>query len=109
MATVPLMLGYNILFPLFGMELPKYPVFLLMFLGLAFVYGLGYYWVSLDIGKNHGVVMMGIIGKLLVFVGLSWAGMTGQVHMILMGPGIVDLVFAVLYVEFLRTVKHYGA
>lgn len=108
-ATVPFMLGYKIIFPLFGMELPKYPVFLLMFLGLAFVYGLGYYWVSKDIEKNHGIVMMGIIGKLLVFVGLFWAGVTGQVHMILIGPGLMDLIFAILFIEFLKTVKQHGA
>lgn len=109
MATVPFVLGYRMLFPLLGMASPRYPVFLLMFLGLCFVFGLGYYWVSLDIEQNHGIVMMGILGKTLVFVGLFWASVTGQVHVILLGPGLVDLIFALLYVEFLRTVKRYGA
>ncbi len=46
---------------------------------------------------------MGILGKLIVFIGLTWAGATGQVHWILIVPGIVDLVFAILYIEFLMT------
>jgi len=56
-------LGYKFVFPLFGMELPKYPIFFLLFLGLAFVYGLGYYWVSKDIYQNYAVVKMGILGN----------------------------------------------
>ena len=107
-ATSTFIFGYKILFPLFGMELPGYPVFLMMFLGLCFVFGIGYYWVSRDLTKNHGIVKMGIIGKLIVFVGLSWAGITGQVHFILVGPGIVDLVFAILFIEFLNTYKNAG-
>jgi hypothetical protein len=102
-ATTTLIFGYKILFPLFGMVLPVYPVFFLMFLGLCFVFGIGYFWVSQDLTKNHGIVKMGIIGKLLVFIGILWACVTGQVHVILLGAGIVDLVFAVLYIEFLKT------
>lgn len=108
-ATSTFIFGYKILFPLFGMQLPVYPTFFLMFLGLCFVFGIGYYWVSKDLTKNHGIVKMGIIGKLIVFVGLTWAGVTGQVHFILIGPGIVDLVFAILYIEFLMTYKKFGA
>ncbi|MBC2713786.1 MAG: hypothetical protein HF978_00555 [Desulfobacteraceae bacterium] len=104
-ATSTFIFGYKILFPLFGMSLPVYPVFFLMFLGLCFIFGIGYYWVSKDLTKNHDIVRLGIIGKLIVFVGLSWAGVTGQVHFILIGPGIVDLVFAILYIEFLMTYK----
>jgi len=75
----------------------------LLFLGLAFVFGLGYYRVSRDLTKNYEIVKMGILGKLIVFIGLTWAGATGQVHWILIVPGIVDLVFAILYIEFLMT------
>ena len=108
-ATLGFAFGYKIIFPLFGMQPPLYPVFFLMFLGLAFVFGIGYYWVHADLDKNQDIVKMGIIGKLLVFVGLFWAGISGQVHFIFIGAGIVDLVFAILYMEFLLTTKSYGA
>jgi hypothetical protein len=101
--------GYKILFPLFGMALPLYPVFFLMFLGLAFVLGIGYFWVSNDIHKNHDIVRMGIIGKFFVFAALMWAWISGQIPLILTGAGVVDLVFAVLYAEFLLTCKKTGA
>ncbi len=107
-ATAPLILGYKILFPLYNMALPTYPVFLLMFSGLCFIFGIGYYWVSRDLSRNHDIVRLGIAGKLLVFVALSWAGITGQIHLIWIGAGIVDLVFALLYMEFLSTVKRHG-
>ncbi len=104
-ATLIFMLGYKILFPVFDMELPRYPVFLIVFLGLAFVFGIGYFWVSKDISRNHDIVRLGIIGKLFVFVLLSWGGISKQIHMILIGPGVMDLIFAILFLEFLRTHK----
>ena len=101
LAALSLTLGYKWYFPLFKMDLPQYPVFLILFLGLAFVFGIGYYWVSRDITKNHGIVKMGIIGKVFVFVVLLSAGMKGQVAWALVGGGAVDLAFAVLFIDFL--------
>ncbi len=101
--------GYKILFSLFDMALPLYPAFFIMFLGLAFVFGIGYFWVSKDIHKNHDIVRMGIIAKIFVFVALMWAWISGQIPLILTGAGVVDLVFAVLYSEFLLTYKKTGA
>jgi len=98
-------LGYKILFPLFGMNLPNYLVFFMMFLGLVFVYGIGYFWVSRDINKNHDIVRMGIIGKLIVFVALLWAWLAGEVPVILVGAGIIDLIFTILFIKFLNTYK----
>jgi hypothetical protein len=98
-------LGYKILFPLFGMGLPLYPAFFQMFLGLAFVFGIGYFWVSKDLDRNHDIVRMGIIGKFFVFTAMLWAWISGQIPLILTGAGVVDLVFAVLYIEFLLTYK----
>ncbi|MBU0996358.1 MAG: hypothetical protein KJ737_27985 [Proteobacteria bacterium] len=100
--TLTFAVGYRVVFPLFGMELPVYPVFFLMFLGLCFVFGIGYYWVSTDLTHNRGIVKMGIIGKLLVFAGLLWAGISGQINFIFVGAGIVDLVFATLFIGFLK-------
>lgn len=108
-ATITFAVGYKFLFPLFGMALPMYSAFLMLFLGLAFVYGLGYYWVSTDIHQNHGIVKMGIIGKLIVFVEFVWAWKIGEISWLLLGPAIVDLVFAVLFIEFLVNYrKTYG-
>jgi hypothetical protein len=108
-ATLTFAAGYPVLFPLFGMAMPTYPVFFLMFLGLAFVFGIGYYMVSRDLVRNRDIATLGVIGKLFVFVALLWAGISGQIHFIMIGAGIVDLIFAILYMEFLSTLKKHGA
>lgn len=108
LATAPLFFGYKMIFALYDMALPTYPVFLLLFSGLCFIFGIGYYWVSRDLSQNHDIVRLGIAGKLLVFVAFLWASITGQIHFLWIGAGIVDLVFAILYVEFLSTVKQHG-
>jgi len=99
--TVFFAFAYEAIFPLFDMPLPIYPAFFMMFLGLAFVFGIGYYWVSQDIGKNHAIVRMGIIGKIFVFIAFVWGWIDGQIPLLLVGAGVVDLVFAILYFEFL--------
>jgi hypothetical protein len=76
-ATLTFAIGWKFLFPLFGMASPNYLVFYMLFLGLCFVYGIGYFWVSRDISSNHGIVRMGIIGKLLVFAGFLIAWVMG--------------------------------
>ncbi len=102
-ATLTFAIGWKFLFPLFGMAFPNYLVFYMLFLGLCFVFGIGYFWVSRDISSNHGIVRMGIIGKLLVFVGFLIAWYMGEVALIIVGAGVVDLIFAILFIEFLNS------
>lgn len=106
-ATLSFALGYKMIFPLFGMKPPVYPVFFLLFLALAFLFGVGYFWVSLDLGQNHAIVKLGIVGKIVVFVGLTWAALAGNISLLLIGPGVVDLIFAILFIEFLASYKKY--
>jgi len=57
-ATLTFAIGWKFLFPLFGMASQNYLVFYMLFLGLCFVYGIGYFWVSRDIQQpwycTHG-------------------------------------------------------
>lgn len=79
------------------------PVYRAMFLSLAFTFGLGYWWVSRDLDKNHGIVRMGILGQLAVFVVLAYAvGFAPQrLPWILFVPGVIDALFAVAFMIFL--------
>ena len=90
------------------MKLPHYPVFLLLFLSFAFILGIGYYWVSKNPNQNHAIVIMGVVTKILVFVGLSADVIAGNISIYLLGSGIVDLIFAILFVEFLLTAGRHG-
>ena len=104
-ATLTFAIGWKFLFPLFGMAFPNYLVFYMMFLGLAFVFGIGYFWVSRDISLNHDIVRMGIIGKLIVFVSMLLAWIGGEIPIIIVGSGVVDLIFAILFIEFLMAYR----
>jgi hypothetical protein len=101
--TVSLAVGYPILFPIFGMELPTYPVFFLLFLGVCFVLGVGYHWVSKDLSQHLGIVRLGIAVKGLVVLGCCVGIADAQLHWVFGLAGLVDLVFAVLFGRFLKS------
>lgn len=93
------------IFPFIGMIPPSSPVFLKLFLALAFVFGIGYFWVSRDLTGNLAVVRMGIIGKGAVFFLMTHYWLIGDISFLLVITGVVDLFFAVLFTEFLLTLK----
>ena len=104
-ATLSFALGYKLMFHITGMAMPRYPSILMSFLALAFVFGIGYYWVYKDLHNNHAIVKLGIIGKILVFWFFFKAGRSGEISWLLAGSGFVDLIYAILYTEFLMTYK----
>jgi len=73
------------------------------------VFGFGYYLVAKDIDNNHGLVILGILGKVGVFVifmaDYLWGA--GDITQTLIGG--VDLLFAFLFVEFLYTYRQHQA
>lgn len=69
--------------------------------GLILVFGIGYYIVSRDISRNEGIVLLGIIGKVMVVVLFTVHAALGNISFLLAAPTIVDLLFAVLFAEFL--------
>jgi len=99
--TVFLAVGYPYVFPLLDMSLPQYPLFLLLFAAVCFLLGVGYYWVSKDFAAHLGIVRIGAAAKILVFVGCTYAAIDGQIHPLLASAGVVDLVFAILFIRFL--------
>lgn len=63
--------------------------------------GIGYFLVSVDVTKNHGIVWLGIIGKLYDVVVLTYRFIIGVAASIVLMPAIVDGVFVVLFILFL--------
>jgi hypothetical protein len=72
-----------------------------LFFGLVFLIGVAYWWISNDISKNHGIIKFGIGAQFLVFVLLAYHTLIGNVHPLYLIPGVIDLVFAILYSVFL--------
>ncbi len=103
--TLSFALGYKLMFHITGMAMPRYPSILMLFLALAFVFGIGYYWVYKDLHNNHDIVKLGIIAKIMVFWLFFKAGRSGEMSWLIAGAGVVDLIYAILYTEFLMTYK----
>ncbi len=83
-------------------ERPVPPLFYQSWLALAFVFGIGYYFVYKDIYANKNIVIMGIIGKIAFAIIFT-------VNM-LISPGVPklfwgavggDAVFVILFLMFL--------
>jgi len=88
---------FSRLMSLFDMPMPprELAVFHQMGILLAMVYGIGYYMVSRDLYAHKGIVLLGIIGKIIVFL----LFLHHLVFIFLIGVG--DLMFALLFCKFL--------
>jgi len=65
------------------------------------VFGYGYFIVARDPARNEGLVQIGIIGKLLIFVLFLAYAIAGTFPYILMIPACGDVLFSLLFLEFL--------
>jgi hypothetical protein len=84
-----------------GISNPADPLSLQLLASCLFLFGLGYYWVSRALSKNHGLVKLGVIGKTIVFLLFFGQALAGSIPVTLALPTIVDLLFAALFLEFL--------
>jgi hypothetical protein len=66
-----------------------------------FVFCFGYYWVSRDLSRNRDLVKLGVIGKPLVFFVFFGHAVARDIPMVLVIPSLMDLLFGVLFLEFL--------
>jgi len=84
------------------MQALNYPATMQLAMALVFVFGIGYYWVSKDLSKNHDIVKLGIIAKILVFLIFSYHYLFGNMPLMIALFSVVDLIFAILFIEFLK-------
>lgn len=89
------------LLSLFLNIIPQSFIWFNLFFSLVVVFGLGYYWAGQDVLTNRNIIKMGILGKLLVFVLVTYAWLTGVLTTVAAGAGAVDLVFAILFMRVL--------
>jgi hypothetical protein len=65
------------------------------------VFGIGYYIVSRDVNKNHGIVLIGIIGKLVFFVYYTIAYFTSHCTVLMFLAVLGDFIFSIMFIYFL--------
>ena len=97
---------YEPFFAYLGQDPLRYAVPFQIAMGLIFVYGIGYYYLYKDQVANRPIAKLGVYGKMAVFILLSNAWAAGEIVFVLVIPGIVDLLFAVLFLEFLLSTSH---
>jgi hypothetical protein len=95
-------LAYSVLFPALGITpMPDSPMYFHLFLAVVALFGYIYFRVSRDLTQTS-LVEVGAIGKFLVFgiVFAYWIAGIASWHMLALGS--VDLVYAILFIDFLR-------
>ncbi len=79
-----------------------YSYMLYNFQGAAIlIFGFGYYIVSRDVTKNHGIVLMGIIGKLFFFGYYTYMYVTMHATIVPFLAVTGDFIFSLLFAYFL--------
>ncbi len=73
---------------------------------LVILFGIGYYFVSRDLEKNRGIVWMGAIGKVAVFITWSYDYFIGKATILAFLGSTGDLIFAILFILFLWQTKN---
>ncbi len=75
------------------------------FMGLVFAFGIGFYLISLDISKNHGLIMVASFEKVWVFItGVSYFFLA-QASIWVVVVVVGDLIFGLLFVEDLLAIR----
>ena len=88
-----------------GFEIPNSMLWFDSFMGLIFVFGIGFYIVSTDITQNHGLILMACFEKTIVFIiPVMWFFLgEGSLWVVLVASG--DLLFGLLFMEDLRAIR----
>ena len=93
------------IFEEFGTSYPPTLFFLHSLLVLIITFGIGYFIVGLDISKNQGCVILGIVSKMLFFMMCVIYFLLGDLLVIIVILGSMDFIFACLFIEFLINSK----
>jgi hypothetical protein len=88
-----------------GLIIPNTLLWFDSFVGLVFVFGIGFYLVSQNVNENHGLIKMALFEKNWVFiVGLAWV-ILGQASFLVLVFVTVDFVFGLLFMEDLLAIR----
>lgn len=108
-AAIPCWLGGifmpDFVFGILGMAVPTVMFPYHVMYGLIISFGIGYIIVSRDITKNHAIVVVSVIAKVLFFIACVITVALKEANVLLVLIGIVDILFVCLFLEFLLSVK----
>jgi hypothetical protein len=87
-------------FPFFGMIAPQNFLWFYFYMVYLSISGVSFLLMSLDITKNHMVVSMGLIAKIVIFINLLVFFLLGYCNWIFFILGAIQLVEVALFLEF---------
>ena len=90
---------------LLGLEIPPNLFFIHGFILFIIIIGIGLLIVSFDITKNHGIAQMCVIEKFIMFFLALVYFIIGTFNFILLLIAIVDLIYGIIFLEFLVNIK----
>lgn len=97
---------YKPIYRLLNIPFPSNPSYLSLSAAFVFVIGIAYYFVYRNIYANRDLAKIGTIYKFAYVVVALYYLLVGLVpHMIFTVFGIIDVVFLVLFIEFLNYTK----
>ncbi|MFX0148178.1 MAG: hypothetical protein ACFE8E_10590 [Candidatus Hodarchaeota archaeon] len=90
---------------LVGISIPPSLLFMHGFLVFAFIIGVGLFIISRDINNNRGIAQMCVVEKFSIFTLFLIYFILGDFNIILFLPVVVDLIYGILFLEFLINYK----
>jgi hypothetical protein len=102
LVALSLVVPNDIAWKIFGMPAPEQKLFLHLFALMAAVFGVAYFWIGRDPAGKRPLILLSVIGKLSVFAVILAHYLAGSVPLSVVGPGLGDLVFAVLFIRFMQ-------
>jgi hypothetical protein len=96
-------------FALFQLAHPNYLAFFQAWLALAFVFGIGYYYVYRDLYGNLNIVRLGIYGKTAFALIFIYHVIFSGFHPVFLSGAFIDLIFVILYARFLAYARKRSA
>ena len=105
-AAITFIFGHKWLFPLIGMVIPNSLSFMYLAFAFVFVLGLGYIIVSNDLNKNHDIVKLGALSKILAFFVIFHGCIVKILPPILYIAGLIDLIWGVVFIYYLKKTRN---
>jgi hypothetical protein len=99
--SVGLLFGDQLIRQLLNLKPLTNPEYLHMFIVLIFIFGIGYWWVGNDLSRNRDIVKLGICAQSSVVLVLVYHTAIGNLHPLYLVPGVIDLIFSILFGLFL--------
>ena len=101
-AAITFIFGHKWIFPLINIDDLHFPSFIVLAFAFVFVFGIGYLIVSKDLSKNHDIVRLGIISKVLAFLIILHGCIMNNLPSILYLAAFIDLMWAFIFIHFIR-------